>query len=489
MSAAIYLTIAIATIFYFYIKYKYNYWKKRGVGYVEPTFPFGNAPYTLSKGVSYGLDVLKYYDELKRKGCRVGGVYFGLKPVLVVVDPNYACDILCKDFSYFTDRAFYYNKKYPITVNISSKRGEDWRVIRKRCSHLFTNNRIKSIFNTVKEYSKNVETHLEEHFANNKYLNLVDSMASFNINILGFLLFGEEFNIFKDEENPFKVVGNAIFDASSILHRINMHIANYFPDLAVLLGVTNMSGEVLVFFKKFLKAAMDFRKQNNIVRKDLVQMLMELKKESNISEDELAAQIITIFGGGFETSASELSFMLFELAHQQDAQKKVRKEIKYFNEKYNNDIPYEALQEMTLLNQACNETLRRYTVAGVSSRICVQDYTFKESNVTVSKDTIVLIPTFSYQTDPDYFPDPLTWKLDRFKDKTQKHVGFLPFGDGPRNCIGKMLGVMQMQIGAITILKNYRLTPNPKIKVPIKFDTAYFLTRPTETLSVKLHKE
>lgn len=68
------------------------------------------------------------------------------------------------------------------------------------------------------------------------------------------------------------------------------------------------------------------------------------------------------------------------------------------------------------------------------------NYTFSGTNVTISKGTKVFIPIYGIQHDPNIYPDPEVFNPDRFTDEVMKlrhPMYFLPFGDGPRNCIGK----------------------------------------------------
>lgn len=73
-------------------------------------------------------------------------------------------------------------------------------------------------------------------------------------------------------------------------------------------------------------------------------------------------------------------------------------------------------------------------------RQCDQDYTIPGTNVTISSGTQILISTFGLHMDPEYFPNPERFDPDRFTEEEKlkrQNYTYLPFGDGPRNCIGK----------------------------------------------------
>ena len=89
-----------------------------------------------------------------------------------------------------------------------------------------------------------------------------------------------------------------------------------------------------------------------------------------------------------------------------------------------------------------SETLRKYPPAAALMRKSTEKYTFSGTNVTIPKGTQVWIPIHSIQRDSKYYPDPETFDPERFNEEfvTSRHpMLHLPFGDGPRNCIGKTI--------------------------------------------------
>lgn len=86
------------------------------------------------------------------------------------------------------------------------------------------------------------------------------------------------------------------------------------------------------------------------------------------------------------------------------------------------------------------ETLRLYGAAHNISRICTQPYRIPDSDLVVEKGMRIMIPLYSIHHDPQYYPDPYEFKPERFvPEETRKRHSFvyMPFGQGPRNCIGE----------------------------------------------------
>lgn len=85
------------------------------------------------------------------------------------------------------------------------------------------------------------------------------------------------------------------------------------------------------------------------------------------------------------------------------------------------------------------ETLRKYPPVTFLMRQSLADYTFDGTKVNIPKGQRVWIPSYSIQRDPDIYPKPDVFDPERFSDENAQNrhpMFYLPFGDGPRNCIG-----------------------------------------------------
>lgn len=86
------------------------------------------------------------------------------------------------------------------------------------------------------------------------------------------------------------------------------------------------------------------------------------------------------------------------------------------------------------------ESLRKYPPAPAYCRKCTRDYNIPGTNVIIPKDTTLLIPTLAVHRDPEYYPNPDVFDPERFSEEnraTSKENAYIPFGAGPRMCIGK----------------------------------------------------
>lgn len=156
--------------------------------------------------------------------------------------------------------------------------------------------------------------------------------------------------------------------------------------------------------------------------------------------EQAAAQAFVFFMAGSETSSTTMQFALYELSLNPEIQEKTREEILKVLAKHNGKITYESIYEIDYLRCVVDETLRKYPPMSVLVRKCNKDFVIPGSTVGVPAGMQVQIPILGLHMDPEYFPNPEKFDPNRFTE-TEKikrhHFTYLPFGEGPRNCIGE----------------------------------------------------
>nr|CAI5817457.1 unnamed protein product [Callosobruchus analis] len=481
-----------------YVQYCYSYWKRRNVPYLDPQFPLGNHNTLFPRGISIGNISRNFYQEFKQKGVKLGGVYMGLQPQLVVTDPLLAKNVLITDYQHFDDRGIY-KTSAPITVNIFAQAGTEWKNARSKFTPTFTVAKMKTMFETVRKCSEIMEQHLLKTVQedSSKDIDMLETMACFTTDVIGAVIFGIECNSFKYHDAEFRKMGRDLFEEFHYIDGLKLFLTQYFPRLSDFFGVSNIQKGVTDFFTNSVKEAVEYREKNGVKRQDFLQTLIDLKSQGKLTLDEVVGQVsngpwpsflLLKSVAGFETSSNAGTMCLYELALQQDLQDKVRANVNSILSKYNGEVTYDTLNEMKYLNQVFEETLRLWPPVSTLTRVCSKNYTFPGTDVSIEKGVTVLVPLLAMQRDPDYWPDPMKFDPDRFESEIDKNLPYWPFGEGPRNCLGTKFGYMQVKMGLVQILKNFKVTLSPNTKVPVQLDPDTFVLHTTETIFFRLDK-
>lgn len=189
-------------------------------------------------------------------------------------------------------------------------------------------------------------------------------------------------------------------------------------------------------------------------------------------------EVLLFFSAGYETSSTTMSFALLELTQHQDIQDKLREEIREVLQRHNGKMSYDALQEMIYCESVIKETLRMYPPLAILPRTCTKNYKIPNSDVVIEKGTSLKIPVWGIHNDPDYFPNPTEFNPDRFSPENKHKINpytYIPFGDGPRQCLGLRFAMMESKVGLAVLLRNYRYTLHSSTPYPPKYVTNNFI--------------
>ena len=473
--------LLILTVYYYYIS-TFHFWKKRGIAAPEPSIIFGSMKNTILMKLSMSEFLKEVYDEYKHEP--VFGLYLRSTPLLVVNDLDLIKDILIRDFSLFADRGLNtFPKTEPLQQHLFQLETDRWRPLRARLSPVFTSGKLKEMFPLMVECAEHLEKCLDKIVESNEPVECRDLAAKFTTDVIGSCAFGIDMNALSDEDSEFRRMGRKIFQPST-QQLIRDTCRQFFPSVYGIIGHLIQPKDVNEFFTKLIVDTMDYRVKHNVLRPDFVNLLMEIKKNPhNLENIELTdslftAQAFLFFAAGFETSSSTIGHALYEMAQNPHMQDKLRQEIEETYTQNGGVLMYERLRDMKYLNKVFRETLRKYSILPMLIRQVAVDYTFKGTKISIPKHMKVWIPAYAIHHNPDIYPNPDIFDPERFEDDavSARHpMSYLPFGDGPRNCVGARFGMIQSKIGIITILRHHRVEVCEKTTIPFQHDKRAFL--------------
>ncbi|XP_014237778.1 cytochrome P450 6a2-like [Trichogramma pretiosum] len=480
---------------YYYFVANFNFWRDQKVKGPKPLPFFGNVIDIMLGRSSLGDYLAKVYEEFKDEP--LIGIFTRRTPVIIVKDPELIKDVLIKDFTTFADRGFTINPRVdPLSQHLFSLEPQRWRPLRHKLSPTFTSGKLKEMFYLLVECADHFEEYLEKQVERDSVIECREITAKFTTDVIGSCAFGLKMNALGEEESQFRTVGRKVFQINGMKF-IKMRIREAAPWLLDMLPALFYDHEINDFFIESMRQTMEYRRKNNVKRADFVDLLMEIRdnpsKVGDIELDDIliTAQAFVFFIAGFETSSTTISNALYELALNPSVQDKLRNEIRETLKSCDGQLKYETIKSMSYMDKVFNETLRKYPPVTTIMRQSMEPYTFSGTKVTIPARTRVWIPAYAIQRDPAIYPDPDTFDPERFSEENKKlrHSSFfLPFGDGPRNCIGMRFANFQSKVGLVKILKNYRVEVCDKTPIPYVNNPKAFLLAPTGGIHLKFTK-
>ncbi|XP_032418625.1 cytochrome P450 3A40-like isoform X1 [Xiphophorus hellerii] len=483
-----FLLISFISIFVLYGHWTYGVFEKLGVRGPKPTMYWGTV----------GRHNLVYYlddNECAKKYGRVWGLYELRRPMLAVMDPEMLKIILVKEcFTYFTNRRnFRLNGDLYDAVNIAED--DQWRRIRNQVTPSFTSGHIKEMFNIMQHHSHKMVVGLQSKVENNKVIIIKDIFGPYSMDVMASCVFSVDLDSINEPSNPFITHASKLFRFPVPLFLFQGFFPFFLP-LLELFGVSLFPKSSTTFFRTVVEKIRAER--NESARKNMADILQyfinyqtknltKVMENQGLNDHEILSQVTMLIFAGYETSATTLSFLAYTLARNPEVMKHLQQEIdSTFPEK--GPIQYESLMQMGYLSSVVDECLRLYPPAARLERMTKE--TVKVKGITIPKNMIVMIPVYALHRDPELWPDPEEFKPERFSKENKQSINpytYLPFGIGPRNCLGMRFALVMIKLALVKVLQNYSFLVCDETEIPLRMHPEG-LMGPLEPIKLKLQK-
>uniref|UniRef100_A0A8C6A7W3 Cytochrome P450 family 4 subfamily F member 8 n=1 Tax=Marmota marmota marmota TaxID=9994 RepID=A0A8C6A7W3_MARMA len=198
---------------------------------------------------------------------------------------------------------------------------------------------------------------------------------------------------------------------------------------------------------------------------DFIDLLLLSKDENGkkLSDEDIRAEADTFMFGGHDTTASGLSWALYNLARHPEYQERCRKEVQdLLSNRDPKEIEWDDLAQLPFLTMCIKESLRLHPPVTIISRCCTRDVALPDGRV-IPKGNVCAISIFGIHHNPSVWPDPEVYDPSRFDPESpQKRspLAFIPFSAGPRNCIGQTFAMSEMKVVLALTLLRFRVLPD-----------------------------
>ncbi|XP_025192941.1 cytochrome P450 9e2-like [Melanaphis sacchari] len=485
--AAVFLSIA-----YYFSTYTHDKWRKLNVPHIPPLPLFGNSMkmiLTLEHPIDFYSGVYNRFPG--KKFC---GLYQMTTPFLMIRDPELINAIMVKDFSFFTDHGVDTDPSTNILANsLFMLNGDRWRTMRQKLSPGFTSGKLKCMHEQIKGCVDQLMNVIDGKLQTCDHFELREMVNNFSTDVIGASAFGLKLDTIKNGNTEFRKYSKKIFQAN-LKQLFIQALLLFWPKLVFTLKLKQIPEDASEFYKSMFREVLEYREQNNIIRNDFTQTLIQARKDlvSNNNGDEsksenkwtemdIIGNAILLFVAGSETVSTLICFCLYELALNKDIQDRLREEIVTTKAKHGGQLSYDFLNDLHYINMVLEEVSRLYSITLIIFRQATKNYKVPGQSLVIEKGQRIVIPIYAIHNDPKYYPNPDTFDPERFsaEEKSKRPNGsYIPFGDGPRLCIGKRLAELEIKFILTEILLKYEVLPCEKTEIPINIRGSGSLVNP-----------
>ena len=272
--------------------------------------------------------------------------------------------------------------------------------------------------------------------------------TNLTLEVLCELLLDYPINSINDESDVTKDLYKTLTEYLNVFNKYNLlgyqYIGKYVRYLPTITNIQYWRARIVL--TNLISSIM----YNNISNGGNNKLIDIINGNHGLSQIEIFDSILTIFLAGHETTASTLSWILFELCRDPEHQERMRS---------NN----------TYQDHVVKETLRLHPPVPIIGRRTTNDLKINEE-LTIPKDTDIIISTIAAHTCEDYWNNPLEFNPNRWEDIKINPYIYMPFLSGPRGCLGKRFALEEIHIALRSILAEFEFSSNTVDCVTNKID-------------------
>lgn len=237
-----------------------------------------------------------------------------------------------------------------------------------------------------------------------------------------------------------------------------------------------------------LQRFIDERRNNPEERHDMLSILLQARDEDGMpmDDEQLMAECLNLFGAGHESTAIALTWAWYLLCQHPASYQKVQHEVDSVLQ--GRTPTYTDLAYLPYCLQVFKETLRLYPPAYATCRRALHDVEI--DGYHIPRGRLVLLAPYTLHRREEYFPDPEKFEPERFTPEREKQLprhAYVPFGAGPRICIGNHFTMMEGHLLLATIAQraSFTLVPGQTVEP----DTIHHLVlRPAGQVNMVVHR-
>ncbi|KAH9405750.1 Cytochrome P450 3A4, partial [Tyrophagus putrescentiae] len=496
-----------------------RFWRDLGIPGPEPKFLIGNMiPFFQKNRALIDLEWTQKYGKIYAFHGALAN-----RTTLMITDVELVKQVTTKDFAHFINRSYIPAYHELWNENMLNAEAAQWKKLRSLISPTFSSAKLRGMNKLMTHCIDKLTLYLDSVVAEGDTITDTKKViGGFTIDVIASTSFGTETNANGMLKTVFIACFLKVFFRATIAFTFPRWMLN-------ILGIRTFFDEApLEFFGNLTREMLKQRKESKVKRNDFIQLLLDSEvdeqqinsvnydkltidndqpdqqsidaknvslsssKKKTLSEVEIVAQCILFLIGGYETTSSTLSHALYLLAKNNEFQERLHDEIvealeglKENSEKYIDKL----LNNIPLLEATIKEVLRLYPPISVIFRRSTTD-NYDLGGYIIPKGTNVEMSSYAIHRNPENYTDPDAFNPKRFLPENAhllKPYTYLPFGAGPKNCLGMRFAYQEIKLCLVKLICRYRFSNTSKTPEELTFSKGSPLLV-TETFPVGIAK-
>jgi cytochrome P450 len=420
------------------------------------------------------FDSLNYMLKAARQYGNFYAIWMGDKPIYVISDPDLVRELLVERAGEFYKAEIVKDAVGRFAGNgLFTNEGEFWRKQRKLAQPAFHHGRIEAYGATMVQQTLDLIAGWEDGEARD----MAGEMAKLTLGVVNKTLFNVDLRAEAEH------IGGLM---TLILAGANDRLNNYNPIWRrIFKGAQQREAAAIQELFRVVDGIIAGHRRHDADKGDLLSMLLAARDEDGLpmSDQQLRDEVITLFIAGHETTANALAWAFYLVSQHPAVAGRLLEELAPFG---GAPLGVRDLAQLPYSEWVIKEAMRLYPPAGGVTRTPIQDTEL--GGYPVAKGDTVAVSSYVMHRDPNLYPEPERFDPERFspENEAQRHrYAYLPFGGGPRVCIGNSFAMMEARLILLTLLQQFHLTLAPNQRVQAQ---QLFTLRPKGGIQMILHR-
>lgn len=404
----------------------------------------------LFPGAEFLMDPFKFTIT---QGMSLGPFYripFFFRKMFVTTDLEAISHVLQSNQKNYVKSTAYRNLRLALGNGLVTNEGESWFQQRRLIQPGFHKVRLEGLFVAMAEVAEGYFDDLQKRTAKPVVLDISVEMMKVTADIVLKTLFSY------DNKADIAEMYRIMVDAQDYI--VDRTTKPYFIPLYYVNGRHHHFRKDMDWFDSQLYELVDERRAMTTRPNDLLTMLLEARDADTgeaMDDQQLRDEAITLFAAGHETSSNGLSWILYLLSQHPEFLQSLRKEV---DAVLGDKTPtFEDLHKLTYTLQVIKEGMRLYPPAFAVGREPIEDDEILGHPVPAG--SVVFIAIAAVHRNPDWYERPNEFYPGHFTPEAEKErprLAYMPFGAGPRMCIGNHFALMEMQLLLAMLVRRFR---------------------------------